>query len=737
MNKKDKPKPQAQAQLQGVTRRNLGIQSLIVFALAFVLYANTISHDYAVDDTIVITKNTLTAKGFKGIPGIMTTDAFYGFFGEGYKLVEGGRYRPLSIVTFAMENQIFGEVIKDTNGDPVIDKDGDKIYEGNPHISHAINIILFGLTGILILFLLANLLNTAVPSEFALNVPFIAALLFVAHPIHTEAVANIKGRDEVMGMLGALLTLYLAVLYVKQEKIHLLLLTLAAWVFALFSKENAITYLAVVPVTFYFFTKADMKKYVLVVAPMLVITVVYVMLRKKFTDLSIGEESKEILNNPFVYATYGQRLATVAFTFGKYLQLLLIPHPLTHDYYFNQVPILDWSTWKAIVPLLVNLGIIAFALWGALKKNVFAYAILYYYITMSIVSNIFFTVGIAMNERFLYLASLGFCLVLAMLVVMITNYFRDKEHINYRQVLNTPAVFAVLGLILAGYAFKTISRNQDWKDDFTLFKADAINSPNSAKIHNALGGEYLTQSDKPGVDKATQDLYVKEAERVLQRAIDIYPEYMNALLLMGNAKYKLYDSLPEVSYYYRKTLEMKPNYFEGNFNLGCVLLEKNHAAESVPYFKKAIASKPEKFESYYNLAEAYFKSNQPDSAINVFRKVISMTTDRTRQAACYYKIGMSYGKVKNDLDNAIINLQKATELDPTSVVYFEDLGVAYGFKQDYQSAIRVLEKAAQISPDYPKIYYNLGITYRQLGQEAKAQEYFNKAQQLEQKGKAQ
>ena len=86
----------------------LRLQALIVFGFAFLLYANTMWNKYAVDDTIVIVKNSLTKQGFAGIPEIMTTDAFYGFFGEGYKLVEGGRYRPLSIVTFAIEQELFG-----------------------------------------------------------------------------------------------------------------------------------------------------------------------------------------------------------------------------------------------------------------------------------------------------------------------------------------------------------------------------------------------------------------------------------------------------------------------------------------------------------------------------------------------------------------------------------------------------------------------------------------------------
>ncbi len=779
MNRKDKRKEAEQrkqtvASIRQPPDKNIfKLQALIVFVFGFLLYANTIGHDYAVDDTIVITKNTLTKQGLKGIPQIMTTDAFYGFFGEGYKLVEGGRYRPLSIVTFAIEYEFFGL---------------------NPHISHAINVFLFALMCALIFFLLAELLQTKVPAALNWNIPLIAALLFAAHPIHTEVVANIKGRDEIMGMLGALLTLYCAVLFVKRENVIFLLLAFLSFVFALFSKENAITYLAVVPLTFYFFTNADVKKHLIVAIPMLALAGVYVVMRQKFTGLELGQSSPEILNNPFVGSTTSERLATVAYSFWEYIRLLLFPHPLTHDYYYNQVPIINWNSPKAILSLIANLAIIAFAVKGLFSRNIFSYAVLYHYTTISIVSNIPFTVGVIMNERFLFIPSLGFCLILALFLVQLTNYFKDKS-IGYQKVLNPKLLSMIMIGILAGYSVKAYLRNLDWKDDFTLFRQDYLNSPGSAKIRNALGGEYLTQSDKPGLDPKVKNEYIRQAAKVLGEALKIYPDYMNALLLMGNAKYKINDSLPEAVYYYKRTLQMKPEYFEGNFNLGCVLLEKKHEAESIPYFRKAYKVKPEKFEAAYNLAEAYFKTNQPDSAIIYYKKVIPLvsndvkrqalcnykiglcygknkdlensvnymsrafeldptkfsneeiddpdfaiqvytnllgrTNDTRRQALFYYKIGLCYGKMKNDFDNAIANIIKATELDPKNSSLYEDLGVAYGFKQDYQNALRAFEKALEINPKYSKIYYNLGITYKQIGQDDKANEYFARQKKLE------
>jgi tetratricopeptide (TPR) repeat protein len=127
--------------------------------------------------------------------------------------------------------------------------------------------------------------------------------------------------------------------------------------------------------------------------------------------------------------------------------------------------------------------------------------------------------------------------------------------------------------------------------------------------------------------------------------------------------------------------------------------------------------------------------DDPDFAIQVYTEILNKTTDEKKQGLFYYKIGLCYGKIKNDFSNAIINITKATELDPKNSSYYEDLGVAYGFMKDYQNAIQVFEKAIAINPDYSKIYYNLGITYKQIGQEDKANEYFAKAKQLEAGGK--
>jgi len=165
---------------------NTKLHKLLIFAFAFLLYANTLTHDYTQDDAIVIYDNMFTTKGFSGIPGILKYDTFFGFFKvEGKdKLVAGGRYRPLTLVMFAVEYAIFGK---------------------SPFIGHLGNVLLYGLLGIVLYLLLLKLFRAREDIPLAALLALVTTLLFIAHPIHTEVVANIKGRDEIMTLLGRLI----------------------------------------------------------------------------------------------------------------------------------------------------------------------------------------------------------------------------------------------------------------------------------------------------------------------------------------------------------------------------------------------------------------------------------------------------------------------------------------------------------------------------------------------------
>jgi len=450
-------------------------QMILLFALAFVLYANTLTHDYTQDDAIVIYDNMFTQQGLAGIPGILSNDTFYGFFKEEgkAKLVTGGRYRPFTQLMYALEWQIFGR---------------------SPLVGHLINVLLYGFLGIMLYNTLVLLFlgpNKAGQKERKTRLfVFIACLLFIAHPIHTEAVANIKGRDEIMTLLGAIIALWasLKAYHTKAGKWNIM--ALVSFFIALMSKENAITFLAVVPLAYMLFKKLSVVNSLKRLWPFLVSTIVFLIIRTSVLGMDFGGVSMELMNNPFlklsgnswVAFSGAEKLATIFYTLGKYIWLLVIPHPLCHDYYPRAVEIMSFGDWQVILSVLLYVGMLAaaFLMWS--KDKVLSFGILYFIITLSIVSNIVFPIGTNMSERFMFMPSLGIVLVITRLL---TRYL-DKENI----------LLAVTGLIILGFAFKTVTRNMVWKDDFTLFTTDVKTNSRSAKLLNAAGGTLTTEAAK-------------------------------------------------------------------------------------------------------------------------------------------------------------------------------------------------------------------------------------------------
>ena len=311
----------------------------IVFLIGFLLYANTFYHDFAQDDTIVITENMYTTAGVSGISGILGKDTFFGFFKDPSKanLVAGGRYRPLSLVMFAIEYELFG---------------------ANPFVGHFINALLYGFTGLVLYWFILLLFP---PKQHGFKGHWLAvatSLLFLAHPIHTEVVANIKGRDEILALLLSLGTFYFSLqAYFKKGVLYPALAGLTFFL-ALMSKENAATFLAVIPLGFYFFTKAPAKAILIQTGVLIVAFAVFWGIRSSILSGALDAPlSQELMNNPFlkwngttyVDMTFMERMGIVFFTLGKYIQLLLFPYPLTHDYYPRQIPIQSWLDWKVIL----------------------------------------------------------------------------------------------------------------------------------------------------------------------------------------------------------------------------------------------------------------------------------------------------------------------------------------------------------------------------------------------------
>jgi len=487
--------------------KKYGLASIVLIILSFLLYYACIPYGYVLDDQMVITDNTYTKKGFGGIYEIFTTESFEGYFGEKKDLVQGNRYRPLSIASFAVEYGIMGDL--------------------NPQVSHVINILLYALTGIILMMVLMALFRNYSITSWWNSLPFVAALLFIAHPVHTEAVANIKGRDEILSMMFSLLSLYGSLRFMDEGNRKWLYMGLFSYFLGLLAKENAITFLAVIPVTVLFFSYPARGRLISLVFYLFGVTIVYLVLRFNTAGVpDFNQEITDVMNNPFLGMKPLEKAGSIMYTLGKYIQLLVWPHPLSHDYYPYAIPKISLFAILPLLSLLAYLILIVAAFRGYRSRNIYSYSIWFYLLTLTIVSNIVINLGTFMNERFIFMASAGYFIALA--------YFLT---VHLPKLVNWGR-YAGMGLtlvIFVGLGIKTWARVPVWKDALSLNEAAVSVSTGSARA-NSFMSTALFEKYQQVTDVAERNALLDEAEKYGLKAVEILPDYQYAnLMLIGVA----------------------------------------------------------------------------------------------------------------------------------------------------------------------------------------------------------
>lgn len=366
----------------------------LLFTIACFLYINTVPNKWAVDDSIIIHQNNFVKNGINGIPNIATKDAFAGFYNKDVNAIEGGRYRPVSQIFFALNAEFFAKETKaeTTENDKLISGAKD-LSESTwfPNLLHFFNVLWYGLLCLLIYRTLVLLVTKNHTDESPRNysIAFITALLFTAHPLHTEVVANVKGLDEILALLGSIYALYsiLKSYYsdTNRSKRNWSFVALFSFTFALFSKEAAITFVAIIPLALFVFTNASAKTIFKLSVPLLLPVLLFLGVRQVVLNPTEAKEiPKELLNDPFlVYnpnATYeafypnadvkklksfdqntlqkmpkSNELATNFYTYSVYLKLLIAPYPLTVDYYPRHIEVKSFASPVVLFSVVLHL----------------------------------------------------------------------------------------------------------------------------------------------------------------------------------------------------------------------------------------------------------------------------------------------------------------------------------------------------------------------------------------------
>lgn len=652
------------------------ITAIFVAILGILLYVNTSGHSFVLDDFSVIAENKITTGGTDSLLTIFKS----GYREGGYGTSEDNLYRPLTKAMFAIEYDLMG---------------GEEYFvqnDGQPSLMHWINIFLYGFLCSFIFMTLRKFF----PQQYYLAL--IASLLFAFHPLHTEVVANIKSRDEILNLLFLVASLRCAWLYLKKNKVTYVIGASIFYLLALFTKESAITYVALLPISLYFLVKETQWQKIALVSVCIVGATALYMAQHYSVIHGFGLPQATIpaADNSMNIegATFLQKKMTAIYCLGLYLKLMLVPHPLSCDYSYSTIPLIKspGDVWF-LLSLIIHLFLLGVAIWGLKRKHLVSYAIWFYLITISIVSNVFTLIGTNLAERLVFMPSLAFCLVIAFLLSKLLKL--DKEEpVSFAQVFSKNGRLWLLVIpVLLLFGFKTIDRNKDWKNVSTLFNTDIKTVPNS--VHMLwYHANMITNEDSLAIQDLNGQLKtLRIAEKELLRADSILWKFPNVQNSLG----KTYRNMAEI---YKS---------QGKF------------ADAI---------------NLYKLGVIRYKLN------------ISMnTTDPTvynNLGTCYFGIGY-YDNTGLYFDSARVEFMNA--IDKSTMCYEDalaNLGSVYGMMgaaaqqqgrntdavNYFNKAIEQFNKTIECDPDNIQAYQFLGVTYANLGDTIKAKPYTQKYMEL-------
>jgi len=573
------------------------------------LYANTYHNGYCLDDVMVIAENTFTQKGFSGIADHFSNDYLFGYLHTPSESALSP-WRPLTLITFSIEVGLFGK--------------------NHPEIGHLINTALYAITTVLLFtFLAKHLFKNS-------WLAFFSALLFAIHPIHTEVVANIKSRDEIMSLLFIIGSIHLLFDYAESFKKHQFILSLFLFFLALLSKESAITFLIGIPVFLYFFSNANAKKIKRYTFFYFLVALVYLFIR--FSVLSFNLTPSDttgsliIVNYPFLYAQGFEAFFTKVFILLKYLSLLFFPYPLRYDYSYNQIPYVNGSNPMVWLSMIIYIGLAYVSVKLFKRRSILSFCIVLFFITMSLISNFFIELAVTIGERLLFAPSVFFCIAL----VFIGNQFFQK--VQDRWGINKKLTTAVVILPIFIFSWMVVvSRNKDWKNMDTLNIADFPKTKNSIRVNDGVANYYLLQSEKNNLSVKEKDSLLERAIQCYSKSLELFPEFDKALLNIGVC----YDRLGNVSTaeaYWARLKNINPNHpklIEYEKYLSSYYLYKGIETNkqqlydsSLIYFNKAISHITEKDSTaakiWYHAAGMYYSTGKFEEAKNALGKVLEI-----------------------------------------------------------------------------------------------------------------
>ena len=564
--------------------KNILVSIALIVVLGCLAYINSLNNEFVYDDQRLIVDNVYV-KNWAHIPDILSKDIGAGIR-EPYNF-----YRPITMLTYMLNYALGG-----------LRPNGYHFTNMLLHILVALSLYLFGN-----ILLRNNVIST------------IASILFIVHPLHTEAVTYISGRADLLAALFMMLSCSLYIKYLHGgNKFHYVAI-LASYLCAILSKE----YSLILPIFILLYHVAFKERIaVFKFLSLIGIGTIYVFSRGFFLHFSAA---KPVLAT----VTVAQRLPGFFVALINYVRLMLLPFGL-HMEYGSQL--FSWADPRTITGIALFLFLLLYVLKKRNEGGVVFFSITWFLIGLLPVSNIY-PINAYMAEHWLYIPSIGFFLIAA----------KGLEFLYRNASFKFFAVTCVIALA-AGSTYLTMRQNGYWKNELVFCERTIAYSPDSVGAYNNLGLEYA----KKGESQKAIDAYKK--------CIELNPDNKDAYVNLGILYFRMHREVDAIEAY-QKAIALDPNLAEAYNNLGNAYSAMGRKEDALKSYQKAIEIWPYFADAYNNLGS---ESEDPDEAIKAFQKAIELNPDHKY---AYYNLSEAYRRI-GKIEEAERLYKKAKEVNP-------------------------------------------------------------------------
>ncbi|MBW2983748.1 tetratricopeptide repeat protein [Candidatus Woesearchaeota archaeon] len=613
-----------------ISLKTTHLHLLIIITLTSLVYINIFQNQFVWDDEDFIV-NWEETKSLKNIPLLLK-----GAVPSRHE----GVYRPLRGLFYALSYKLWG-----------LNRAG----------YHFQSILVHLICTILVYFVVADITKKNI-------IAFMSALIFGIHPIHVEAVTFMTASFDTIGIIFFLASFYL---YLRAQstkdnfKANIASITFA--ILAFFTYELTLTLPLLIVLYDICFRKIERKNItekLKIHSPYFIILMFYLLIRVFILHTTP--------RGSYLAGSFYITMLIMTKVFVKYILLAIFPVKLSVDHTISKgisafrVYISDETLFAQSLfnfDILFSIAVIAALLIVAVKcfkeYPLVSFCMGWFFIGLAPVSHII-PQYMLLAEKYLYIPSFGFCLLFSSIIYSLYHLRHNKQITRYTKI----ASIALSIFMITTYSALTIARNNDWKDELTLWLRTVETSPESISSHNNLGLIYD--------DFGKIDLAIKE---------------------------------------YKRAVEINPRFFEAHYNLGVAYYDQGKIYLAIEEYKKALAINQNFTPAHYNLGNAYRKNGDINLAIEEYKNAIAINPNH---ANAHNNLGIAYHS-KGKINLAIEEYKKAIKINPELAEAHNNLGIAYAYLGKFSYAILEYEKAIKLDPNYAQAHYNLGLSYQEQG----------------------